>query len=66
MSDIYKSLEIINQLSDDKPEIGIILGSEKDGIAQNLIDLSNEKVKIPMLGKIDSLNVISFYYYSSS
>jgi len=37
--------------------IGIILGSEKDGIAQNLIDLSNEKVKIPMLGKIDSLNV---------
>ena len=37
--------------------IGIILGSEKDGIAQNLIDLSDEKVKIPMLGKIDSLNV---------
>ena len=37
----------------------IILGSEKDGISQNLIDISHEKAKIPMLGKIDSLNVSS-------
>jgi len=32
MSNIDKSLEIINQLSDDKPEIGIILGSGMSGI----------------------------------
>ncbi len=37
----------------------IILGSEKDGISQNLFELSDEKVKIPMLGKIESLNVSS-------
>ena len=42
-----------------KGPICIILGSEKNGISQNLIDISHEKVKIPMLGKIDSLNVSS-------
>ena len=35
----------------------IILGSEKDGISENLLELSNNQVKIPMFGKIDSLNV---------
>ena len=35
----------------------IILGSEKDGISQNLLDISDVSVKIPMLGRIDSLNV---------
>jgi len=42
---------------DYKSPVCIILGSEKDGISQNLIALSDEKVKIPMLGKIESLNV---------
>ena len=42
-----------------KGPICIILGSEKDGISQNLFELSDEKVKIPMLGKIESLNVSS-------
>ena len=37
----------------------IILGSEKDGISQSLLELSNSKVKIPMFGKIESLNVSS-------
>ena len=40
-----------------KGPICIILGSERDGISQNLIDISDEKLKIPMFGKIDSLNV---------
>lgn len=40
-----------------KGPICIILGSEKDGISKNLLEISHEKVKIPMLGKIDSLNV---------
>ena len=37
----------------------IILGSEKDGISKNLLEISDEKVKIPMQGKIESLNVSS-------
>ena len=37
----------------------IILGSEKDGISNNLLEISDIKAKIPMKGKIDSLNVSS-------
>ena len=37
----------------------IILGSEKDGISQNLIEISDIKARIPMKGKIESLNVSS-------
>lgn len=37
----------------------IILGSEKDGISNNLLEISDVKAKIPMKGKIDSLNVSS-------
>ena len=37
----------------------IILGSEKDGISQNLIEISDIKAKIPMKGEIESLNVSS-------
>ena len=40
-----------------KGPLCIILGSEKDGISQNLLDISDVSVKIPMLGRIDSLNV---------
>jgi len=37
----------------------IILGSEENGISSDLLKLSDEKVKIPMLGKLESLNVSS-------
>ena len=37
----------------------IILGSEKDGISKNLLDQSDEILKIPMNGYVDSLNVSS-------
>ena len=37
----------------------IILGSEKDGISNNLLEISDVKAKIHMKGKIDSLNVSS-------
>ena len=37
----------------------IILGSEKDGISKNLMDLSDKILKIPMNGYVDSLNVSS-------
>ena len=35
----------------------IIMGSEEDGISQTILELAHEKVKIPILGNIESLNV---------
>ncbi|WP_420576260.1 23S rRNA (guanosine(2251)-2'-O)-methyltransferase RlmB [Ekhidna sp.] len=35
----------------------IIMGSEDQGISQELIDLANEVAKVPMSGSIESLNV---------
>ena len=35
----------------------IIMGSEEDGIAESLLKLSDHKVRIPLAGKVDSLNV---------
>jgi 23S rRNA (guanosine2251-2'-O)-methyltransferase len=35
----------------------IIMGSEEDGISDELLTISDQKVKIPMQGEIGSLNV---------
>jgi len=35
----------------------VVLGSEENGISNEYLKLSNEKVKIPILGNIESLNV---------
>ena len=40
-----------------KNPILIILGSEKNGISSDILKASDEKIKIPTYGKIDSLNV---------
>ena len=37
--------------------IAIVMGSEKDGISNDLINLSDISVKIPMQGEVSSLNV---------
>jgi 23S rRNA (guanosine2251-2'-O)-methyltransferase len=37
--------------------VALILGSEEDGISPELMGLSDEFVKIPLAGKIESLNV---------
>lgn len=37
--------------------VAIIMGSEEDGITQDLINMSDIKAKIPMRGNISSLNV---------
>ncbi len=37
--------------------VAVILGSEEDGITQDLLNLSDIKAKIPMTGTISSLNV---------
>ncbi len=35
----------------------IIMGSEEDGIAESLLKLADRKVRIPLAGKVESLNV---------
>ena len=42
---------------DLKVPLAIIMGSEQKGISKSVINLSNESVKLPMYGKIESLNV---------
>jgi len=37
----------------------IILGSEKDGISNSLMNISDERLNIPMKGNVESLNVSS-------
>lgn len=37
--------------------LAIVAGSEEKGISQQVLDLSDEQVKIPVFGKIESLNV---------
>lgn len=37
--------------------LAILLGSEEDGISQAYLELADERAKIPMFGKIGSLNV---------
>ncbi len=35
----------------------LVMGSEEDGISRNLLDLADERLAIPVLGQISSLNV---------
>ena len=42
---------------DLKGPVAIIMGSEQKGISKSVLNLSNESVKLPMYGKIESLNV---------
>ena len=43
--------------SDFTNPTAIIMGSEEDGISPEFLKMSDSKVKIPMNGKISSLNV---------
>ena len=40
-----------------KKSLAIIMGSEERGISSSILKLSDEMVKLPMFGKIESLNV---------
>ena len=35
----------------------IVMGNEANGVSKDILNLANEKVIIPMLGKTESLNV---------
>lgn len=57
---IYAATEKADQFYtavDMKKACAIILGSEDSGIDEELLLLANERIKIPQLGKIESLNV---------
>lgn len=43
--------------SDFNCPVAIVMGSEDDGISQQILNLADEQLKIPILGKIESLNV---------
>jgi 23S rRNA (guanosine2251-2'-O)-methyltransferase len=49
--------DILYTETDFKCPVGIVMGSEDDGISQQILDIANEQLKIPILGKIESLNV---------
>jgi len=34
----------------------IVIGNEANGVSKEVLDLADEKIKIPMLGKTESLN----------
>ena len=51
-----KSNKNINEI-DIKSPLCVVVGSEEKGISKQILKSSNEKVKIPLYGKIESLNV---------
>lgn len=51
-----KASKIIYDAGFNRP-VALIMGSEEDGISDDLLRISDELVKIPMSGKIGSLNV---------
>jgi len=40
-----------------KSPVGIVMGSEESGISQSILNIADQKLKIPLFGSIESLNV---------
>lgn len=40
-----------------KTPVAIVLGSEESGISQSIVNIADQQLKIPLFGKIESLNV---------
>jgi len=51
-----KAQKIYTEANLDSP-LAIVMGSEDTGISETILNLANEQLKIPVLGKIESLNV---------
>tara|TARA_Y100001970_G_scaffold267272_1_gene357023 strand:- start:2914 stop:3678 length:765 start_codon:yes stop_codon:yes gene_type:complete len=49
--------DIQNTKIDPSKPLALVVGSEHDGISENVIEISNNIVSIPMKGEISSLNV---------
>ena len=43
--------------ADLTPPLAIILGSEEDGISKEIMQMADQKAKIPIMGRVESLNV---------
>jgi 23S rRNA (guanosine2251-2'-O)-methyltransferase len=57
---IFAATEKGNRLTfyaDYTSPTAIILGSEESGVSNDLLQLADEKIRIPLMGNIDSLNV---------
>jgi len=37
-------------------KVGIIIGNESNGVSEEILRLADERIKIPMMGKAESLN----------
>ena len=57
---IAADLDTDNSIEDfklDTNKWGLVMGSEAHGLSESVSDLINHKIKIPQIGKIESLNV---------
>ena len=43
--------------ADLTPPLAIIMGSEEDGISKEIMQMADQKAKIPIMGRVESLNV---------
>ena len=51
------SLETENSIYDmDYNKKVLVIGNEANGVSEEILDYADEKIKIPMLGKTESLN----------
>ena len=51
-----KSKDYVYQADYTIPTV-IVMGSEEDGISENLLQEADARVKIPLKGRVESLNV---------
>ncbi len=49
--------EVIYTLGNFKIPLAIVMGSEESGISQTILNISDQQLKIPLFGNIESLNV---------
>lgn len=54
---ITEKTEKLMYAADFTAPVALIMGSEEDGISQEIMGIVDDKVKIPLSGKIESLNV---------
>lgn len=54
---VSTSLEANNSIYNiDYKKKVIVIGNEANGVSKEVLDISDEKIKIPMIGKTESLN----------
>ena len=48
---------VFNLYTNFSSVVVIVMGSEEDGISEDILELADAKTRIPMFGKTESLNV---------